>query len=211
MLNFLKSVWNLFTGGVSDVWHWILSAFSQIWTYVYQMWDVLAGDFTEALYYTKELFDELSTWVVHTVDNVASLIDKTAADVEHWASGLIGKVESYAEDVYHWAIQSFDYIEKLITTAYDDIQNWVMSSIWDPLYNFVRSALDWIENEGAQMWDLLTHPEQMVSLLESYLYSAWLTWLQRLAVPITGYILRNAIQFAPDLVSLAEDVISKVL
>lgn len=211
MLGFLKSIANIFTGGVSAIWHWVINLFNGVWSYIYHMWDVLVHDISEGFSYAKNLFDYLSTWVVHTVDNVVNLIKKVEGDIQHWAIGLVNKVASYAEDVYHWAIQQLDNLAHAIDKAYDDIEQWVIFKVWNPLWNFIKSALNWINNEGAQMWDLLTHPEKLVSLLESYLFSAWLTWLQRLAVPITGYILRNMIRFAPDLVSLAEDIITKVL
>lgn len=211
MLGFLKSIANIFTGSLSGIWHWMINLYNTVWSYIYNMYDKLAHDISEGFSYAKNLFDYMTTWVTHVVDNVVNLINKIASDIQHWASDQISKVASYAEDVYHWAIQQVDDLGHAIDKAYDDIESWVISKIWDPLYNFIKPAINWIENEGSQMWDLLTHPEKLVSLLESYLYAAWLTWLQRLAVPITGYILNNMIKLVPTLVSIAEDVISKVL
>lgn len=211
ILSWLDSIWNLFTGPVSQLWHWIIGAFKTIWSYVYRLGGALEHDIVMVSHSMTALARAIESWATTAIDNLYHLTLKWVTDLQHWTGSLINQVSKYSEAVYHWALSEVSNLIHAIENAYADIEHWVIAEIWDPLYRGISGALDWIAQEGAYVYDLLTHPDKLVTLIESYLWSSWLTWLKRLAIPVTAFIVQNFRAVVPDLVSVAEDVIDKVL
>jgi hypothetical protein len=98
-----------------------------------------------------------------------------------------------------------------IEAGIHDVIQWVINNIWHPLYNFIQSAINWIEKYGLFVYDVITHPEKLLAILGHYLLLAWLDILRRWATPIVRFIVHQLRRFEPDLISILEDVIHKML
>ena len=145
------------------------------------------------------------------MDSVTKYIKGEIASIIKWVVGLYDDLSKYATDLYHWALSEFDYLTKWLSSQVAALINWVIANIWQPLYTSLSGAIQWILKDGAWLWDVVSNPDKLVAWIARYLLDAWLSILTRYAKPIVQYLLKQSMALVPDLVSLLEDVISKVL
>lgn len=211
MLNFLKSLWGFFTNPIEALWHEVLNIIASVYSYFDSLISSVERDLVQAWHAFSAFADSVSKWVTREVSDLLHFIESDFKSIVKWASGLIGDVLGYAESVYQWALRELDKLSSFIASTANSIVRWVISNIWQPLYNDVTSAVNWIDRYGRQVWSLVSSPEKLVAWIAAYLLRAWLRLLTIWAVPITAFILQRARLLIPDLVSILEDVITKVL
>lgn len=211
MLAFLQRIWNDFTSGLEHVYHWVLNLIAVVYSYINRLFNALASEVLSVWHQLQHFADAVGKWVTQEVAYLIKFIETSYHDLLHWASVAIHDVASYAETVYHWALKEFDYVTHWVSTVVNAVVNWVIKNIWQPLYDGLTTALNWITREGAYVWDIITHPEKLAAILAAYLLKSWLFIIRTWAKPIASYILRHAMSLIPDLVSILEDAISKVL
>lgn len=211
MLNLLKQAWNDFTSGLSSIYHFILNTIATVYGYINRLFDSLSR-YAVGVYRELETFaHNVNVWVTRTVSYIYAYIRSEATAIVHWVVGIYDDLRKYAIDVYQWAIKAYDYILNWVTTVVNAVVKWVIANIWQPLYNSIRSLFAWIEQYGVWLWDVVSNPEKLVAWLMRYLLSAWLYILRTWSAPIVSWLIQQAYRFIPDIVSLLEDVISKVL
>lgn len=211
MLSFLEGVWNVTFGGLANLWHSVLNIFKTIYSWVSRSLSILWHDIESVGNDLANFARAVERWATSAIDNLYHLALKWVTDLEHWTVSQLNRIASYADNVYRWTLRTFDDIAHRIAQAYTDIERWVISSIWNPLFNSIAGLIHWIEHEGAYVYDLLTHPDKLVQLLSAYLWKAWLTLLRQFAIPVTTFIIGNFRAVVPDLISVAEDILTKVL
>lgn len=211
MLNLLKSAYNLFTKGLSAVYHWVLNAIAVVYTYVNKLFDELGKEVVSVAHSLTSFAHSVSVWVTQAIDNLIKDIESTGRSIISWATGLLNDLRNYAISVYQWAARTFDSIIKSIAAAVSYLEKWIIQDIYDPLYNFAKKLENWVLTEGAWLYDLVSHPDKLVAWIARYLLSAWLTIIKTWGVPVAKFIMSQWKKFEPDLVSILEDIISKVL
>jgi len=211
MLSLLKSIWNLFTGGVADIWHHVISLISAVWSYADRIYNVLAHDVTTVYDSLIHFAKSVDKWVTHTVDWLRGLIQQVYHDIVSWAVRQLNNLRNFAVSAYRWTVRELDKLASSISATAHAITSWVIQHIWQPLDNAITGAIHWIEHEGAFAYDLVTHPDKLAALLAAYLFRFWLALLRQWAVPITRFVLHQSRALVPDFVSILEDVITKVL
>lgn len=211
ILGWLDSLWNSFTGGLSGIWHWIIDAFKSVWSFIYKMYDVLSHGINVVAGALDDFAKQVDKFIVTGVDNLYHLALKWVTDLKDWAVREFDAIIGDINKLVKWAVNQVDNLVHEIAKAYNAIEHWVMVEIWLPLKTRLDSAINWIEQEGAYVYDLITHPEKLVTLIESYLMSAWLVWLRRLARPIAQLILQQFRTLAGELISVLEDVLTNIL
>lgn len=211
MLNLLKSVYNLFTKGLSAVYHWVLNAIAVVYGYVNRLFDALGREVI-SVYHSLETFaHNVDVWVTRTVDTIIKDIEATGHNIVVWATRLLNDIRNYAVDVYQWAVKTFDSIIKSIANAVSSLVKWVIQNIWNPLWNFIRTVENWVVKYGYWVYALVSNPDRLVAWIARYLLSAWLSIIRTWAVPIAQFIMNQWRKFEPDFVSILEDIISKVI
>lgn len=211
MLNLLKNAWNAFTSGLATVYHFILNAIAVVYSYVNRLFDELSK-YSVWVYLSLESFaHNTDVWVTRTVTWIINYIRSEATAIVHWSLNIWNELRDYAIKVYQWALKYFDYVINYVLSSVQNIIKWIIQDVWTPLYNYWRQLFDWIDRYGMWLWDVVSHPEKLVALIGVYLLSAWLTILRRWSGPIVSFLIRQSYRFIPDIVSLLEDVISKVL
>ena len=211
MLNFLKSLWGFFSNPIEALWHEILNIISSVYSYFDSLISSIERDLAQAWHAFSAFADSVGRWVTHEVDSLINLIASDFKAIVKWAGNLIGDALAYAKSGYQWALRQLDNLSKFVSSTANSIVRWVVANIWQPLDNYITSAINWIDRYGSKVWDLVSNPEKLVAWIASYLLRAWLKLLTIWAVPITAFILQRARLLIPDLVSIIEDVITKVL
>jgi phage-related protein len=211
VLNFLKTIWNLFTGGVSDIWHYILNLFAAVYNYVDRYVNALAHDITSVYDSLVKFSDSVAHWVTVHIDDLTGLIKSSFENLEKWALGAINDVRNWAVDAYKWTVNEFNAVLKWASDTFNSLRTWIIQHIWQPLDTAISGALDWISKYGRYVWDVISNPEKLAALLATYLLKSWLFILGQWADPIVRFILQRARGLIPDVISLLEDVIDRVL
>jgi hypothetical protein len=211
VLGFLKSIWGVFTGGLSDVWHYILTLVSAIYSYIDKVYQQVSGNIVSVYHQLLTFSKQVGQWVTHEVSNLTNLIDFLVNRLYKWALTAIADLDNYAKDLYRWAFNEFHTVSNWVLGIIDQVRRWVLNDIWNPLYRDVSGAIGWITSKGAYVYDLLTHPDKLVALLAAYLLKAWLSILRTWGKPIARFILLQGKSLIPDLVSVIEDIIHSVL
>lgn len=211
MLNLLKQAWNDFTSGISTIYHFVLNTIATVYGYVNRLFDSLSR-YAVGVYRELETFaHNVDVWVTRTVSWIIAFIKSEANAIVHWTLKIYDDLRAYAEAVYQWALKYFAYVINWVTANLAKFRNWIVQNVWIPLYNYFQSLLSWITKYGLWLYDIVSHPEKLVAWLMRYLLSAWLTILKTWATPIVRWLIQQSYKFIPDIVSLLEDVISKVL
>lgn len=211
MLNWLDSVWNAFTGGLSSIWHSIVNLFKSIWSWIERAVGILEHDIAIVYHDILSFAHSVEVWATRAIDNLYNLAKSWVNDVTRWAVAWFDRIIKYADDIWSHVVQIYNEVIHYIDGLYNSIVHWIITEIWDPLDRAITGAINWIEREGAYVYDLLTHPDKLVTLIEAYLWKSWLSWMRALAIPITVLILSSFRSLIPDLMSIAEDVLDRVL
>lgn len=92
-----------------------------------------------------------------------------------------------ARDMAHWIIREIvyawtglrvlakdtrrldDYLKHLIHSLIDDVRDWALRHIWDPLWAWVQQLIAWAKDWAFTAWYYITHPEKLAALLFWYL------------------------------------------
>jgi ABC-type proline/glycine betaine transport system permease subunit len=211
MLGLLKQAWNYFTSGLATVYHWVLNAIAAVYSYVNKLFDSLSR-YAINVYRELETFAHaVNVWVTKEVSWIIAFIKSEANAIVHWTLNIYDDLRSYAEAVYRWAVKYFDYVINWVTANLAKFIKWIVQDVWTPLYNYFQSLFAWIDKYGSWLWDVVSNPEKLVAWIARYLLSAWLTILKTWSGAIVKWIIQQSYRFLPDIVSLLEDIISKVL
>lgn len=205
---------NLFSNPVSDIkaaWHWITGAITAVYSYFSNLIDQLnnALNWLDSVInrYVTDIYNAIQTawnavqWVIHIgIPNVVS-----------WAENELAKARNYAVGLYNWAVSELGRLENWALSQLDKLANWVLQNIWDPLWNWIQSAIRWIENEGAYAYFLLTHPDQLAILLAKYILSAWMDLASKYGRVFVRWLMSHMISDSKWFANLLENILSALL
>lgn len=211
MLGLINRIWGKFTSGIATVYHWVLNLIAVVYGYVNKLFDSISR---YAVYVWRELqtfAHNVDVWITHTVSWIINYIRSEANAIVHWSIKIWDDLRAYAIAVYQWALKYFDYVINWVTANLAKFIKWIIQDVWIPLYSYFQSIATWVDRYGAWLLDIVSHPEKLVAWAMRYILSAWLSILRRWAGPVVRFLIQQSYRFLPDIVSLLEDVISKVL
>lgn len=211
MLSFIAGIGNAITGAINDVKNWILRLIQAVYSFIDGEIDALGREILDVYNEAIALGRSVEQYAVSIYTVLSSVITTGLHDVISWASNALNTLSSIVNAAIHDIEAGLDDVRNRILQAYHDIESWVMQNIWDPLWNFITTAIHWIENEGAFVYDLLTHPDKLVKLIASYIWQEWLTLLKTYAAPIGRWLLHSMIGLAGDLIDVFETIIAALL
>jgi phage-related protein len=211
MPGWLTSLIGVITGPFRDLWNKVVSLVTTVYRWVDQWVTVLYNDVTSVYNQLIKFADEVRSFVTGTFATFSRWVTHQFDTVLKWAESRLSAVEKYAGDILAWATREIAAVSKWVTGLITGVEHWVISNIWQPLYNDISGAVNWIEREGAYVYDLVTHPEKLVKLILAYVWLSWLALFTQFAKPIISYILHHLRSNIPDLVSVIEDIIASIL
>lgn len=210
MLNWLKSILSIAIGGLDDLWRKVLSVITTIYNTVWGYIQDLYRSVVQISDDIGRLSDSFSSWIAHTYHTFTTWVSQQFSAVLKWADNAIKSVEHDLSTVVSWASNQLATLGHYIDSLVDDAKNWVLNDVWKPLYNDVTGTINWIEKEGAYVYNLITHPDLFIALFMSYIWSAWLSLFKTYTKPIVSFILANLKNAVPDVVSVMEDILSSL-
>lgn len=210
MLNWLTSLFNNPIADLKSAWRWLTGAISAVYSYfdnlINQLDDALnwlerqinryIGDIEQGL---RDAYGAIQ-WVIHT----------GLPDAIHWAEREIAKAYNYALGLYHAAINELDNLLRWAQDEINRLAQWVLKNIWDPLWSHIQGIIRWIENEGAYVYYLLTHPDQLALLIGRYLFKSWMDLTSRYAKTFVRWLMHAMISESSFVANKLEDLISSL-
>jgi hypothetical protein len=202
ILNTLKSIQAFITTiprAISAIYSWTITGLDDLANDITKLEDYIYTQISVDLNYAYSLYILVTNWAVNELDQVYAWAGAQIQSALDWASKQFGVVIGYIDGLEQWAQ---DQITGLI--------QWVITNIWDPIWNSINSILNWINTYGAFMLNLLTHPDQLAAFLGKWILSAWVGLGKQYALPFFRWFLANAISLAPDIAGVLEDIVSSL-
>lgn len=211
MINWLKDLYNGLVGDLNAVQKWIVGAINAVYSFfdrlINQLWSALSwlqnalNSFVSQIYqYALSLY-HLIMWIIQV----------GIPQVTSWAQRELSKLWNYLSGLVNWALSQLTALGDWALGQLNRLADWVVRNVYDPLYNAVTGAIRWIQREGAFVYYLLTHPDQLASIIGKYLLGAWMGLGRRYAKPFVRWILHTAMSEAGALGSIIEDIITSII
>lgn len=211
MLNFILGLWRQLTGEISSIVRWILSLIAAVYSYISRWVDILTSDFITVWHELESLFSAAWSFIVSVYNFARHIVDVIIHDLIVWVVRIWNDVFSFARHVYELLVSWVDFLRNLIVRVWHDIVSWVIRDIWDPLYNFVKGIIHWIDHEGALVYYYITHPDKLTALLGHWLWISWLALLKRYGKVIGRWLLVSTRGLIHDFLVVLEDIISGII
>lgn len=211
MLGLLGRALNAVTGSVAAVWHKVVGLVTAVYSFIDREIGLVERDVAHAYDWAVNGVREAFHDVAVVYDWARSALAADFRDLYHYALTGLNDVRRLLDDWVRNVSSWVDTFRAWVIHTFDDFTHWVVSDIWDPIWRTLNAIVNWVEHEGASIWDLVTHPEKLFAWIASYVWKAWLDILKQWAIPITTYILKQSISLVPDVLDLLEAVIAKVL
>lgn len=85
--------------------------------------------------------------------------------LSHYILWVYHTVVHLAYVLYRDAWKGILYYYHVLLTALNDLKNWVIRDVWDPLFKSLTLAWHWLTHEGAVMWHYFTHLPELAEIL----------------------------------------------
>jgi len=208
MLNWLTSLFGNPIADLKSAWKWLTGAISA----VYSFFDSLINQLDDALNWLERQVNQYVNDIEGALRDIGNgiywVIHTGLPDAINWAENEIAKAYNYALGLYHAAINELNNLLNWAQSELSRLVQWVLSNIWDPLWSGIQRVIRWIENEGAFVYYLLTHPDKLALLLGKYLLSAWMDLTGKYSKIFVRWLLHMAISEASFVANKLEDLIS---
>lgn len=211
MLGWLNGLFNLFTGALSAIWNAVVNLVRTVYNWLDGAITTAWNDLTSLWNDVVNLADELRSFIVNSYNVFTQWVSHYFDDVISWAQNLINGVNKYISDVLSWANQEFNAVNNWVNGLFNSWYHWILSQVWDPLFNLASTAINWTEQQGAYVYDIITHPDKLVALVLAQVWSAWLSLTRQWAKPLMSFYLASWQLVAGELIPIIEDIISSVL
>lgn len=210
MLQWLKDLYNGANGVLTTIERWVVGAINVVYSYfsalISQLWTGLQSLANAVNKFVGEV--ELSLYNLYT--QAQWIITKGIPQLANWVLNELNKLGAYIYSVYNWAVKELAWLETWAQNELTKLTEWVLKNVWDPLWNAITSAVKWIETEGAYVYYLLTHPDQLAAILGAYLLREWTSLGRKYAKPFVKWLFHSMIAEIPSVSSVIEDIIASL-
>lgn len=210
MLNWLTSLFGNPIADLKSAWKWLTGAISAVYSY----FDNLINQLDNALNWVEGQVNRFVNDIEQGLRDLASgiywVIHTGLPDAIHWAENEIAKAYNYALGLYHAALNELGNLLRWAQSQLDKLVQWVLNNVWDPLWSGIQRVIRWIENEGAYVYNLITHPELLAALIGKYLLAAWTDLAGKYGKIFVRWLIHAAIHEAAFAANLLEDLISSL-
>lgn len=209
MLGWLNSIVNFFTGGLALIWQTVLNVIKTVESYlegriniVQENVNITYGDVANLAktfeIFTSVFYQPFTQWAERAITELQNYVNTVAARLQGSINGLSA-----------WATSQFDQLGSYIAGAILSLMKWIISAIFGPLSADIGKALAWIFNEGAYLFDVITHIDKLLTLVFAWLFANWSSLASKFGLLIVAWILANWRKTYPVIVTVLEDIIVK--
>lgn len=211
MLNWLISIGGWSVGGVADLWRKVVSVVQVIYSYVDGWINQLVNDVSWLWNTFNSMIQAVENWVGQIETYVLNYANQLYNDVTSWVSRIVNDIYNDIGSSVKWLTDWVNRVVSFFTSWINSVTNWVISNIWNPLYNLISGALQWIGNEGAWVYYLITHPDQLSLILARYLLGTWVSLGKKYAGIAARWMVHGMMDAAGDIAGILEDFIAGIL
>ncbi len=205
---------NLFSNPVTDIkaaWKWLTGAITAVYSFfnglIDQLWKSLSWLDSVINRYVSDIYKAIqAAW-----NAVQWVITVGIPRLAKWAENEIAKAYNYAVGIYHWALSELGRLEKWALSQLNKLVDWILRNIWDPLWNSLQRLIRWVEREGAYVYYLLTHPDQLALLIGKYILASWMNLASKYGRVVARWLLHNMLSDGKWLANFLENIISSLL
>ena len=205
---------NLFSNPVTDLkaaWKWLTGAITAVYSFfnglIDQLWKSLSWLDSVINRYVSDIYKAIqAAW-----NAVQWVITVGIPRLAKWAENEIAKAYNYAVGIYHWALSELGRLEKWALSQLNKLVDWILRNIWDPLWNGLQRLIRWVEREGAYVYYLLTHPDQLALLIGKYILASWMDLASKYGRVVARWLLHNMLSDGKWLANFLENIISSLL
>lgn len=210
MLGYLRGLLNFFTGGVRDLWNSVVSLVASVYSSLHDddaaiigyAQAIASGLWRLGLSYGQFTQNDYPRFVKWVEGWISTLLQREQQDYNQ----LIADINTLA----HRTTQNVTIVQQQEQSDILGLIKWIISAIFDPLRSLISGALSWITNEGAWLFDLLTHLEKLADLIMAFLWDGWFLLFRKYLKQVVVFIFRNWKSWIPAILPVIEDIIVSI-
>lgn len=210
MLNWLTSLFNNPIADLRAAWKWLTGAISAVYSYFDNLINQLGDAINWLEGYINRYIQDIENAISSAVRAIQWVITTGIPQAVKWLENEIAKAYNYAVGLYHWALSELTRLENWALGELNKLAQWVLTHIWDPIWNTINGIIHWVENEGAYVYYLLTHPDQLALLIGRYLLKSWMDLTSKYAKTFVRWLMHAMISESGFVAGKLEDLISSL-
>jgi hypothetical protein len=211
MFGWLKNAFNWGIGGLKDLWNKAVQLIMVVYSYVDGWVNALLSDINSLYQWASGFINAVQRWVFQLYTSLSNWVTKIYGDFERWVSGLYGELKGDILGIIRWITQQLNNVVNWALAQLNRLEKWVLDNIWNPLYNAVRGAVDWITKYGYWAYYMVTHPDQLALIVGKYILGAWIGLGRRYAGVFGRWMVHTMIRAGHDVAGILEDVIASII
>lgn len=211
MLHWISSVANAVSGAASRIWRRVTQLVASVYVWVNARIAVVQHDLDRLYHVVSGLASSIGRFIGGEFSTFARWVASRLSAIENSVLGITRQLAREIRQSYNLSLKILSALRSLGRNLYANLQKWVIADVYNPLMADISSALAWIRSTGSYLSGLFANPDRIVLLLWPYFLSRWLYWVNRLSAPAMRYFLKHAMSVAPQLATVMEDLITRVL
>lgn len=211
MLGWLDSILNFFTGGLRDIWNKLISVVRTLAGWTQDNLSALAARYNILYLGEFNLSSFIASFINRTYNPRQAWIDAIFKQVINQERNDVNSVRGDLRGLEASVTGQFDSLSLGIALKFASLIKWIITTVAAPLISEIGRALGWIEQEGALLIDLITHPDKLLALLGKWLLEFWVTLFVKFSLPFARWLLGHWKPLLPTIVTVLEDIITHVL
>lgn len=209
--NWVKAGWDFSFGSIKQLYQWVLGIIGQIYDYVNGWIQWLQNKIDNLASWALNMAVSIEQWAQGVFNSIIGYAKYLIAQVTAWTLNLWNQLYSYIKQAWDFAHWVYSYLSNLVWGWIQDIYQWVVHNIWDPLYNYITGIYKTLTKYINYLLQYIEHPELLANLIGGYLLKVWLSLAKRFAVPLAKWWMRMMMHLVGDFVDIIESILSGIL
>lgn len=185
---------------IAAVMSWVTSAITDIWNTIDQIYQDI-----------RNLWDQIVNFVTTLVGSVVAWTEHFIQSILEWVGQQFTYLASYLSDAIRWITDTIRQIYNYVGGWVQSVIRWVHDDIYMPLYRFVNDVLTFARTWIARIWQYFEHPELLINLIGSSLWSLWSRYVVRYGAAVARWLLRRMVGLAGEVFDMLETIISAII
>lgn len=211
MIGWVSGLLGWAIGGLDDLWKKAVAVFTAIVNWTTGLINQAYDDINAVSQWAWNNIQIVEKWAASMYTAITSWATSIFQSIVAWTSNLIDDIYKTITAIETWVGSWIDKIYSDVTGWIGQLEKWVISNIWDPLYNTLAGIYRWVTTYGYWMFYLLSHPDALATLLGQYLLAAWMGLSRKFAGPLGRWMLHSLLSMSNDIAGALEDFIAGIL
>jgi len=211
VINWLKGLFGKAFSGLDDLYHYVLSLFQYVYSYIDAYVQSVWQGVLDAWNYIQWVYNTAISYAVQLYNMIRYVIDVEINAVEQWVSSLFSAAYDYIRGIINWVQSLINQIEAWIGQELQGLANWVLNSIWSPLYNYISGVVDWVTKYGYWVYYILTHPDELAKILGRYILGSIFNLGRQYSRVVARWLIHSTLSAGHEIGDILDTVISSLM